>query len=275
MTDSSLPSLTLTDDLPLETDDLDLDFMNKRAAVSVTDVMLLLIEIDVLALPSLTISATDLPLETDGLDGPLGDGIIEKRNMMKKRPSHTVSSDALPSLTVSLLDLPQETDDLELPVDIDEKRDLMNHRPTHSLSRFPVVVPSATHLFPSSSDILPLPLETAVDPDLDFVMNKDKRQEEAVAGEDDKRIKSAKPFPSLPTASKVPASSVSGLVLPKPSVTEPPQVHNHCGDRGTKCAAPKDVAGILKCVEDCVAHCLSHLPAQTGSVRINSLPISK
>ncbi|KAK7972808.1 hypothetical protein PG988_006942 [Apiospora saccharicola] len=322
MTASFMPSLTLTDDLPLETDDLGLDLMNKRAAVSVTD-MLLPTETDDLALPSLTISSMDLPLETDDLDGLLDD-IIEKRNMMKHRPSltvsshslpsltvslldlpqetddldldldlpvdidekrdmmnhrpsHTVSSDILPSLTVSsLLDLPQQTDDLELPLDIDEKRDMMKHRPTHSLSRFPVVVPSATRLFPSSSDVLPLPLETAaaVDPDLDFAMHKSKRQEEeAVAGEDDKRIKPTKLFPSLPTAST--SVSVSGLVLPKPSVTAPPQVHDHCGDCGAKCVAAKDVEGILKCVEDCVAHCLSHLPVQTGSVVVNSLSMSQ
>ncbi|KAK8067916.1 hypothetical protein PG996_007028 [Apiospora saccharicola] len=275
MTASFMPSLTLTDDLPLETDDLGLDLMNKRAAVSVTD-MLLPTETDDLALPSLTISSMDLPLETDDLDGLLDD-IIEKRNMMNHRPSHTVSSDILPSLTVSsLLDLPQQTDDLELPLDIDEKRDMMKHRPTHSLSRFPVVVPSATRLFPSSSDVLPLPLETAaaVDPDLDFAMHKSKRQEEeAVAGEDDKRIKPTKLFPSLPTAST--SVSVSGLVLPKPSVTAPPQVHDHCGDCGAKCVAAKDVEGILKCVEDCVAHCLSHLPVQTGSVVVNSLSMSQ
>ena len=301
MTASFLPSLTLTDDLPLETEDLDLDFMNKRAAVSVTD-MLLPSETDNVALPSLTVSVTDLPLETDDLDGPFDD-IVEKRDMMKQRPSHTYSSHSsshsssysLPSLAVSLPDLPQETDDLEFPFDTEEKRDVVNRRPTHPLSRFPVVEPSATHLFPSSSNILPLPMETAVDPDLDFAMHKNKRQEEEEEAFADNRVKSTKPtlslptlslptlslptlsLPtlSLPTASEVPTLSVSGVVLPKPSVTLPPQVHDHCSDCGTKCVVAKDVAGILKCVEDCVAHCLSHLPVQTGTVVVKSLPMSK
>ncbi|KAK7917060.1 hypothetical protein PG985_010668 [Apiospora marii] len=287
MTASILPSLTLSEDLPLQTEDLDLDFMNKRAALSVTDDMLLPTETESFVLPSLTVSVTDLPLETDDLDLPLD--TEEKRDMMKLRPSSTSSSysrshssshsssRSLPSPTISLLDLPQETDDLDLPFDTEEKRDMMNHRPTHSLSRFSVVVPSATSLFPSSSNLLPLPVETAVDPDLDFDMHKNKRQEEEEEEEEfvDERVKPAKPTVSLPTASKVPTPSVSGVVLPKPSVTGPPQVHDHCSDCGTKCAAVKDVAGILKCVQDCVAHCLSHLPTQTGSVVVNSLSMSK
>ncbi|KAK6856935.1 hypothetical protein PG995_007122 [Apiospora arundinis] len=274
VTHSLLPSLTLTDDLPLETDDLGLPLdvanekrglMNHRPKHTASSHSSHTKHI----IPSLTISLPHLPLETDDLDIPLDND--EKRDLLKPRPTRTTStrsshsSHHLPSLTVSRQYLPLETDDLDLPLldtNDEEKRDAVNYRrPTTSRSHSP----SSSHSS-SSSHVLPfLPLETAAaaDPDLDFAMN-GKRQ--ATGGDADKRIKPSKALPSITAP-----SSVSSRVLPKPSVTAPPHVHTSCSDCGTKCTSGKDVDGILKCVEKCVADCLAHLPIHTGSVVANSL----
>ena len=275
-----LPSLTISiPKLPVQTDDLDLGLLDERAlpipsvtrqipipTVTYSRLPSLTATVSSRLLPSLTISVPKLPVETDDLDLPFD--IEEKRAVKKHHHRYTSSSHSrLPSVTVSLSYLPLETDDLDLPLldtnKEEEKRDVVvmsHHRSTHTHS----------HLTSSTSRLLPLlPLETAgvADPDLDFAMNKKRA--------DDKLVKPLKPLPSVTKPSVSipsvrPTASVSGSILPKPSVTAPPHVHDYCSDCGTKCVEGKDVAGLVKCIEKCVAECLAHLPVYTDSDAVDS-----